>query len=84
MRRRDGGGAFAISDATTEGVESNSLRLADSVNLRAATQRLARWCPRFGQETARKMCRFQARKRSKPQRGFDKKALSRPSRGRLK
>ena len=34
--------------------------------------------PALGQETARTMRRFQARKRSKPHRGFDKKALSRP------
>ena len=34
--------------------------------------------PALGQETARTMRRFQARKRSKPHRGFDKKTLSRP------
>ena len=34
--------------------------------------------PALGQETARTMRRFQARKRSKPHRGFAKKALSRP------
>ena len=32
----------------------------------------------LGQEMARSMCHFQARKRSKPHRGFAKKALSRP------
>ena len=32
----------------------------------------------LSQETARSMCRFQARKRTKPHRGFVKKALSRP------
>ena len=34
--------------------------------------------PALGQEMARSMCHFQARKWSKPHRGFDKKALSRP------
>ena len=57
---------------------------------RYARHRLARWKPRCSSshtsashlrgspETARSMCRFQARKWSKPHRGFAKKAFARP------
>ena len=50
---------------------------------RQATVSAAQGKRRLGQEMPRTMRRFQVRKWSKPHRGFDKKALSRPSRGRL-
>ncbi len=92
-RRRDGGSklpGFPPSLASSL-PQSNRYLLSSRVAARRICERSpysnrCAFCARFsravvpalGQETARTMRRFQARKRSKPHCGFAKKALSRP------
>ena len=75
-RQRDGRNFVWIQRTADIGNKLTKIKATPSVSLRSTASRAVETA--LGQEMARPMCHFQVRKRSKPHRGFAKKALSHP------